>query len=320
MKFVLLLPVTCYLLPVTCYLLPVTCYLWFTTMLKEIYHFIIHLRLHYQFLILSGGYLLGGFMAGEMNTQQYWLQFLNVHILLFGGATAYNSFWDKDTGPIGGLKNPPKMTKWMHPASLFFMFAGLALSFSVGGLYSTIFLLSLILFWLYSTPHARWKSTPVLSLIAIGGSTGAASVLLGTLAAGGAISIPVLLSTSGTASVLLSIYPVSQVFQIEEDRARNDRTFAVLYGMEGIKRFFTAFYTLGSLLLITSIFWVSTLAAVILFVGTATSGTYIALTIYRLTGDKNEYSIVMKTKFFISLSFVGFFFVGNVIRYGWLGT
>ena len=289
-------------------------------MFREIFHFILHLRLHYQFLILSGGFLLGGFMAGEMNMQQYWMQFLNVHILLFGGATAYNSFWDKDTGPIGGLKNPPKMTQWMHPASLFFMFAGLMLSFSVGWLYTTIFLLSLILFWLYSTPHARWKSTPVLSLIAIGGSTGAASVLLGTLAAGGAISLPVLLATAGATFVLLSIYPVSQVFQIEEDSARNDRTFAVVYGMEGVKRFFAVLYASGALILVSSMFWVSITAAALLFVGTAVSGIYIALIIYRLTGDKKEYSIVMKTKFFASLSFVGFFLIGNLIRYSWLSA
>lgn len=298
-------------------LIPDTRYPTLIVMLKEITHFIIHLRLHYQFLILSGGYLLGGFIAGEMNVQQYWLQFLNVHILLFGGATAYNSFWDKDTGPIGGLINPPKMTKWMHPVSLVFMFAGLLLSFSVSLLYSVIFLLSLILFWLYSTPHARWKSDPVLSLVAIGGSTGAASVLLGTLAAGGAISLPVLLSTTGATFILLSIYPVSQVFQIDEDSARNDRTFAVAYGMKGVKRFFSVLYATGALVLVVSMMWVSITAASILFVGTAVSGIYIALIIYRLTGDKKEYSIVMKTKFFASFSFVAFFLMGNIIQYGW---
>ncbi|REL32800.1 hypothetical protein DYD21_13305 [Rhodohalobacter sp. SW132] len=287
-------------------------------MFREIFHFILHLRLHYQFLILSGGYLLGGFMAGEMNTQQFWMQFLNVHILLFGGATAYNSFWDKDTGPIGGLKNPPKMTQWMHPVSILFMFAGLILSLWVGLLYALVYFISLVLFWLYSTPLARWKGDPILSLIAIGISTGMASVLLGNLAAGGAISWPVLLSSVGATFILLSLYPVSQIFQMEEDMKRNDRTFAIAFGVTGVKRFFTTSYISGSLILLLSIFWVSPVAAAVLFVGTALSGMFIASFIYRMTGDADEYAVVMKTKFFASLLFVSFFLVGNFIRHGWI--
>jgi len=287
-------------------------------MLREIYHYLLHLRLHYQFLILSGGYLLGGFIAGQMDSYQYWTQFLNVHILLFGGATAYNSWWDKDEGPIGGLKNPPKMKKWMHVASLLMMYAGLLWAIAVGWLYAGIYLVSFILFWLYSTPHARWKGRPILSLWVIGISTGFNSVLLGTLAAGGAISSLVLLSAAGATCILLSLYPVSQIFQIEDDAARNDNTFTRKYGVIGVKRFFAGAYSGGSILLCISISWVNIYAAAILFVGIVISGIFVAALIFRLSGDKNEYEIVMKTKFLASLSFVCFFLAGNVIRYGWI--
>lgn len=287
-------------------------------MFKEIYHFIIHLRLHYQVLILSGAYFLGGFIAGEMNTGQYWLQFLNVHILLFGGATAYNSYWDKDTGPIGGLRNPPVMTRWMHPVSLICMLIGFVWSLSVNLLYSSVYMVSILLFWLYSTPHARWKGDPVLSLIAIGGSTGVCSVLLGVLAAGGAITVPVMLSATGASLILLSLYPVSQIFQIEEDRNRKDRTFAVAYGVSGVKTFFTLAYFTGTIILSISLLWVSKLSAAILFVGAVASGMFLAVMIYRMRDDKTEYTNVMKTKFYASFIFVCFFLVGNFIRYDWM--
>lgn len=286
-------------------------------MYKEIYNFLMHLRLHYQFLILSGGYLLGGYLAGNMDTGQYWLQFLNVHILLFGGATAYNSWWDKDTGPIGGLKNPPKMTRWMHPVSLLFMFAGLSLAVNVGVFYSIIYLVSLILFWLYSTPLYRWKSDPHLSLLAIAVSTGFNSVLLGTVAAGGAISANIVLGASGASLILLSLYPVSQIFQIEEDRGRKDRTFAVTYGVDGVKKFYLISFTTGSALLSGSILFQSITAGLILIVGTAIFGTVIARLILRLAGRPEEYATVMKTKFLASLSFVCFFLAGNIIQHGW---
>lgn len=287
-------------------------------MLKEFLNFLIHLRIHYQLLILSGGFLLGGFMANEMNTDQFWMQFLNVHILLFGGATAYNSWWDKDTGPIGGLKHPPKMSRWMHPASLLFMFAGLIFSFDIGYEFVLIYLFSLLLFWLYSTPLARWKGNPHLSLFAIAISTGFNSVLMGTLAAGGAISINILLSATGASFILLSLYPASQIFQMKEDGERNDQTFALYYGVKGVKRFFLAAFTFGSVLLISSVIISDLIAGLILLMGTGISGTVIARLITGLTGRPDEYGIVMKTKFFASLSFVCFFLAGNFIRYGWL--
>lgn len=287
-------------------------------MLKEIYHFILHLRLHYQVLILSGGYLLGGFLAGEMDTMNYTLQFLNVHVLLFGGATAYNSWWDKDEGPIGGLRNPPKMTRWMHPASLVLMAAGLTLSIGTGWLYGGIYLVSLVLFWLYSTPLARWKGDPHLSIFTIAISTGFNSVLLGTLAAGGAISGSILLAAAGAALILVSMYPVSQIFQMEEDRKRNDDTFAIRYDIEGVKNFFRYSFPGGSMLLCAAIAMSDLLTALLLFAGITISGTFIAFVINRMRGGPADYRNVMKTKFLASFSFVTFFLVGNIIRYGWM--
>jgi hypothetical protein len=279
-------------------------------MLRELYNFFLHLRLHYQFLILSGGFLLGGFMAGQMDTLQYWLQFLNVHILLFGGATAYNSWWDKDEGPIGGLKHPPKMKKWMHGTSLGLMFLGLLAAAASGWIFTLIYFISLVLFWLYSTPLARWKGRPLLSLAAIGISTGFNSVLLGTLAAGGVISPLILLSAAGAAFILLSLYPVSQIFQIEEDASRHDKTFAIRFGMAGVKNFFAISYTLGAFLLCLSVYWMNALAAAVLFVGILLSGIFVASLIFKMSGDKNEYEIVMKTKFFC-ITFICMFFPGR---------
>lgn len=286
-------------------------------MYKEILNFLLHLRLHYQLLILSGGYLLGGFLAGEMNTGQYWLQFLNVHVLLFGGATAYNSWWDKDTGPIGGLRHPPKMTRWMHSVSLIFMFTGLALALNVGVLYSVVFLISLILFWLYSTPHYRWKSDPHLSLLAIAVSTGFNSVLMGTIAAGGAITGKIVLGATGASLILLSLYPVSQIFQIDEDRIRKDQTFALTYGVKGVKKVYLITFTFGSILLCISLFIQSYVAGVLILTGTAVFGTVIAHFIMGLAGTADEYAVVMKTKFIASLLFVCFFLAGNIIKHGW---
>ena len=287
--------------------------------MREIYHFILHLRLHYQFFLLSGGYLLGGLMSGEMDASQFWMQFLNVHVFLFGGATAYNSFWDKDEGPIGGLKNPPKMTQWMHSVSLLFMFVGWIWAYQIGSAYFLTYGLSLLLFWLYSTPHARWKGKPHLSLLAIGLSTGLNSVFLGALASGGAISFILLLAALGASFVLLSLYPVSQIYQFEEDSKRGDTTFARYYGIKRVKEFYLYSYFTGLLLLSAGLYTILPYPALILFIIGSTSGVILYRIIVSLTGSKDEYRIVMRTKLFASLSFVLFLLAANSVRYEWIG-
>jgi 4-hydroxybenzoate polyprenyltransferase len=287
-------------------------------MLREIKHFLIHLRLHYQLFLLSGGYLLGGLMAGSMDLQQYLLQFLNVHVLLFGGATAYNSYWDRDEGPIGGLRHPPKMTRWMHPVSLGLMGVGWIWSFWIGWVYAGVYLFSLILFWLYSTPHGRWKGDPHKSLVAIALSTGFNSVLLGSLAAGGTVTPALLVAAAGASLVLLSLYPVSQIFQTEEDRKRGDRTFAIAYGISGVKIFFRVSYFSGMILLCGALAVHFPFPALILFMMGSISGLIIQRMIYRLKGTSKEYQTVMKVKAIASFSFVLFLLASLVIRHEWI--
>lgn len=290
-------------------------------MIKQILNFCIHLRPHYQVLILSGGYLLGGVMADtvELNTKQYWLQFLNIHILLFGGATAYNSFWDKDKGPIGGLKNPPKMSGWMHPASLLLQVAGFVFTLYVGWLYSVIYLVSFLLFWLYSTPLARWKGDPVLSVLVIGISTGINSVLLGSVAAGGTIHLSLITASIGATLILLSLYPVSQIFQTEEDKARGDTTFAVKFGIKGVKNFFTYSFLTGVLFISSSFKDLSLLMSVLFaIVGTA-AWVFLMIRIRSLRGVQEEYKKVMIIKFTASLSFVIFLILAILLKYQLFG-
>ncbi|PKD42802.1 UbiA family prenyltransferase [Rhodohalobacter barkolensis] len=289
-------------------------------MIKEIGHFLLHLRLHYQLFILSGGFLLGGLMADQMNAGQFWMQFLNVHLLLFGGATAFNSFWDKDEGPIGGLKNPPKMTDWMRTASLTMMGLGWFWSALFGVFYFIIYGVSLLLFWLYSSPLARWKSHPQLSLLAIAVSTGLNSVFLGAIAAGGNITGPVIISAVGASLILLSLYPVSQIYQIEQDKKRGDRTFAVEYGIDGVKFFFINSYLFGLILLSAGLLRIQPYAAVFFFILGSISGVILLRLLLRLKGMESEYSRVMKMKFLASLSFVIFLIILNAIRYEWISV
>ncbi|MBO6523921.1 MAG: UbiA prenyltransferase family protein [Balneolaceae bacterium] len=278
-----------------------------TSLTTQLWHFFVHLRLHYQFFILSGGYLLSSLFLEQVEWTLFSLQFLNVHILLFGGATAYNSYWDKDEGPIGGLKNPPKMTRWMWVVSMGMQWAGLAWALSVGMSFAIIYLVSLILFWLYSTPVARWKGNPFLSLFAIGISTGTNSFLLGFLAGGGgSLSVTEGFIAFGVACIILSLYPASQIYQMKEDKARGDHTFAMKFGLSGVRVFYTIMFLTGTWIIASFLYKTNPILGLI-FGGLgmlAFSGVSIIL--FKLKGKQEEYGLVMKIKFLASFSFVAF--------------
>lgn len=282
----------------------------------QIGHFLLHLRWHYQLFILSGGFLLGGFLSNELNLSSFIIQFLNVHLLLFGGATAYNSYWDKDEGPIGGLKNPPRMQPWMLPASLAIQAIGLIIAFKGGMLFAGIYAFSMFFFWLYSSPALRWKGHPIKSLFAIGLSTGFSPVLMGFLAAGNSsLGLPVVITAAGTAFIILSLYPLSQIYQQTEDRKRGDITFAIRYGVIGVKRFYTVSFLAG-LFMITIILTLDHSLLSIIFGVIGLAIVYIIRArLIKLDDVKNGYQEVMKIKYSTSLAFVCFLIVAIVIKH-----
>lgn len=252
----------------------------------------------------------------DLNARWFVIQFLNVHLLLFAGATAYNSFWDKDEGPIGGLRHPPKMKPWMWFASLILQMVGLLLAIPQGGLYVSIYVISMTFFWLYSTPLARWKSRPIKSLVAIGVSTGFNSVLLGYLAAGNtSVPIPIWIAALGVTGMLLSLYPVSQIYQQVEDLRRGDQTFAVQYGEQVVHRFFEITFFIGLAFVATAILCLHTWLAILFAAMGILLGFYVRSRILKLRAQKESYSRVMGIKYGTSLAFTLFLIAGIILKH-----
>ncbi|MBN2731690.1 MAG: UbiA prenyltransferase family protein [Balneolaceae bacterium] len=288
--------------------------------LKQAGDFIIHLRWHYQMFILSGGFLLGGYLSPTVDWSPFLVQFLNVHLLLFGGATAYNSFWDKDEGPVGGLKDPPPMHRWMWGASLFLQFIGLMIALPAGLFFVLIYALSIVLFWLYSSPLFRWKGTPLRSLIAIGISTGTNSVLMGYLAAGNHILTSTsLIAAIGVALMVLSLYPVSQLYQLDEDMQRGDQTFSVQFGFAGVIRFFAVAFTSGVVLVALSIGQIQDwLGWTFCMIGIVV-GAWIYNQFKSLKAEKDDYQTVMRIKYGTSMAFVVFLVLLLILKFYRMG-
>lgn len=201
--------------------------------------YLLHLRLPFQ-LLLSPVYLWGVLLAGgDIATLEFWLGYVSLHLFLYGGTTAFNSYYDRDEGPIGGMLEPPKVDEGLLPFSLLVQALGLVPAALVGWPFLVAWLSLFLVFTAYSHPAVRLKARPAAALSAIALGQGAIGFALGWLvgragasgsAAGGLLNPEALIGAASTALIVTGLYLVTQCYQEEEDRARGDRTVAVLVG------------------------------------------------------------------------------------------
>lgn len=217
------------------------------TMLKSL---LVHLRLHYQLIFLSPLFAWGFALGGGSFSWRALLGFVAFHVFLYGGITAYNSYYDRDEGPVGGLRKPPAVTAPLLGFSIGVQLIGLALSVLVGWQLALLYAIVMLLSVAYSHPAFRWKARPLLSLVVVALGQGAIGFRAGWLCAA-TPALPLSSSLDGllglAAAVLLTtgFYPLSQLYQLDEDRARGDFTFSVVYGPEASFRFALACLVVG---------------------------------------------------------------------------
>ena len=192
-----------------------------------------HLRIPYQ-LTLAPIYLWGYFLADKAPSSRLVAGFLCLHLLLYPGITAFNSYYDRDRGPIGGLRSPPPVAGSLLRLGLALKAVALVAAPAMGLEYSLITLSFVFLSVLYSHPRFRWKARPWRSLAVVGLGQGGLGFLAGWAAAGSDPSaltgIPGSFGLLSACLTTAGMYPLTQIFQADEDLARGDRTLAVALG------------------------------------------------------------------------------------------
>jgi 1,4-dihydroxy-2-naphthoate octaprenyltransferase len=109
----------------------------------------------------------------------------------------------------------------------------------------------------YSHPSVRWKARPIASLLVIAFGQGVLA-FLGAWAANrgelaSAMSWVGLLGAAAASLVVLGLYPLTQLFQVEEDRSRGDHTLAVAWGPAASFRVSLSSLVLGGTLLVLAL-------------------------------------------------------------------
>ena len=201
----------------------------------------LHLRIFFSFYLLPV-FLLACGVAGKIDREHFWLALVALHFFIYPASNGYNSYFDKDEKSIGGLKDPPPVSKELYWTSLALDAIGLVL----GALISLEFVAMVFVYGLvskaYSHPAIRLKKMPFTGWLAAGIFQGYFTFLLSYVALADisisqtfewAIHWPGILSSA----LLLGSYPMTQIYQHEEDAKRKDLTISRLLGVKGTFHF-----------------------------------------------------------------------------------
>lgn len=208
--------------------------------------YIVHLRLSFQ-PTLAPIFLWGALLSGGHWDSSTTAAFVALHLFLYPAATAFNSVYDKDEGPVSGLERPPRVPPGMLGFTIALAATGAAAALFAGLGFLLVYALTVVWTAAYSHPATRWKASPWKSAAAIALGQGALGFIAGWIAAG-----PIdwgdealFAGAAGAALTALGLYPATQVFQVDEDQERGDRTLAVVMGPAGALRFGGACLALG---------------------------------------------------------------------------
>ncbi|WP_181305692.1 UbiA family prenyltransferase [Rufibacter sp. XAAS-G3-1] len=178
--------------------------------------------------------------------------FLILHLLVYPASNGYNSYYDRDEGSIGGLKHPPKVTKSLYWLVWGFDVLAVVLSALLSWYFAAMVLLYLLVSKAYSYEGIRLKKYPILSTLVVVVFQGAFTFAM--VQKGIGVADDILLSTNNLLLALVSSlflcgsYPLTQVYQHEEDARRGDQTLSLKLGLWG-----TFLFAASSLLVATAL-------------------------------------------------------------------
>jgi lycopene elongase/hydratase (dihydrobisanhydrobacterioruberin-forming) len=203
----------------------------------DLFSYVLHMR-PAEWPIMAGhtilGYVLAVGLKGAGSGERFfpallalvvWVIFLN------GGTLAINSVFDKDEGDIGYLNAPPPLPQHLLAFSLLLLWAGQLLAFALPPAFRIAYAICFILSILYSVPPFRFKAVAGVDWLINMWGFGTLTPFAAWAATGRPLDAGHALVLVAFCPLFAGLYPLTQLYQLEEDRQRGDRTFALLLGL-----------------------------------------------------------------------------------------
>lgn len=197
---------------------------------------LLHLRIPFSFFLMPV-FVFAWAINPEVELWNLSLVFIALHLFLYPASNGFNSYFDKDEKSIGGLKNPPMVTRDLYYISLIFDFIAIIIGFIISWQFALMLFIYGLVSKAYSHPSIRLKKYAFLSWLVAGFFQGAFTFVMAYLGLhevmlaelGWEVYTPALLSSA----LLWGSYPMTQVYQHEEDAKRGDKTLSYKLGITG---------------------------------------------------------------------------------------
>lgn len=210
------------------------------------------LRFHFSFFLLPV-YVFALSQSKQIDAIQAILIFIILHLLVYPASNGYNSYMDRDTGPIGGIRSPREPTKQLYVVTIILDLFAILLSFFVSIPFALGIALYIAASKAYSSRSIRLKRYPVTGYLVVVIFQGALTFYLVYANVQNGNTIPYL--QMAAASLLIGgFYPLTQVYQHDADKADGVTTLSLMLGYKGTF-IFTAIIYLFAFLFLYFIFY-----------------------------------------------------------------
>jgi 4-hydroxybenzoate polyprenyltransferase len=152
-------------------------------------------------------------------------------VCLNGGTLALNSAYDRDEGDIAYLRRPPPPPPHLATFGFGLMVLGLLGSLLLPAGFRAVYAVCLGLSVLYSVPPFRLKAVPGMDWLINMWGFGTFTPYAGWAATGVPVDLSHGLVLLAFCPLFAALYPLTQIYQFEEDARRGDRTLALILGI-----------------------------------------------------------------------------------------
>ncbi|HEV2831392.1 MAG TPA: UbiA family prenyltransferase, partial [Hanamia sp.] len=191
------------------------------------------LRFHFSFFLMPV-YWFALSQVPEINWRDAVLVFIILHLLVYPASNGYNSFMDRDTSPIGGLKNPMQPTKQLFSITIIMNLTAIGLGFLITPFFAVGIFFYILASTAYSYRKIRLKKFPVIGYLTVIIFQGAVTFFLVYHGSEMQHTTHVPAIAMIAASLLIGgFYPLTQIYQHKEDYQDGVITISYLLGYKG---------------------------------------------------------------------------------------
>ena len=170
--------------------------------------------------------------------------FIILHLFVYPASNGFNSYMDRDTGPIGGIEKPLAATRQLLLVATIMDLSAIAFSMLISWFFTIGLGLYILASRAYSARSIRIKKYPIAGYLLVMVCQGCLTWMLvyHGCSAEKLLSFP-LLPVIAAGLLIGGFYPLTQVYQHEQDRQDGVTTISMLLGYRGTFAFTAIVYS-----------------------------------------------------------------------------